>query len=140
MPANTLRRIKLARNIVDGFNSNRPINNIGAELVKVGYAKTTAYAKQKEILQSKDVQDELKRLGFDEYTAKSVVAEILTDRRVKPDSRLNAADKVFKVFGSYAPEKSISLSVSATAQLSDEELEKIAYGADKPENEALQAP
>ena len=56
------------------------------------------------------------------------------------DNRVNAADKVFKVFGSYAPEKSINLNVSATAQLSDEELEKIAYSENKPINEALQAP
>lgn len=59
------------------------------------------------------IQAELKILGFDENTAKKVVGEILTDDTIEPQHRLKASEQVFKVQGSYAPEKNINLNLDA---------------------------
>ena len=136
----SIRKRKLAHNIYRAFEENVPIKSIERELVKVGYAETTAGAKQKEILQSDEVQNELKALGFSEENAKRVVASILN--KGKEENRLRAADMVFKNFGSYAPERHLNLNIdSPLKELSIEELEQMAYNkAETKENEAPQAP
>lgn len=55
----------------------------------------------------------LKELGFDSNNAKRVVGEILNDQSIEPQHRLKASEQVFKVQGSYAPDKSINLNVDA---------------------------
>jgi len=105
----SFRQKKLAQAIVKG------IENGGKEtakdmLVKVGYAINTAEVKSKEIIEQKGVQEELAKLGFDPENAKRVVGEILNSG--EDPNRLKAADMIFKVNGSYAPEKSINVNVS----------------------------
>lgn len=80
----------------------------------------SADKKATEIIESKGTQKALQSLGFSEEGAKGVVEEILYHG--EDDSvRLRAATEVFKVFGSYAAEKSVSL----TANLNTEELKEI---------------
>jgi len=69
-------------------------------------------AREVNLAKPKMVKDYLTKIGFTESAAKEVVAELLHSQKVKPADRLAAADKVFKVLGTYAPEKSISLNLS----------------------------
>jgi phage terminase small subunit len=66
-----------------------------------------------ENLAKPSIQNELEILGFNENTAKRVVSEILTDDTIEPQHRLKASEQVFKVQGSYAPEKNINLNLDA---------------------------
>jgi len=68
-----------------------------------------------ENLQKPSIQEELKRLGFDTNNAKRVVSEILNSDQEKAADRLNAAEKVFKVHGDYAPEKTLNVNVEVEA-------------------------
>ncbi len=120
----TLRQKKLAHNIVENLSRDNPLNK--EELViSSGYAVKTAEGHAPDIIDQKGVQEELKALGFDEDTAKNVVANILTNEKVAPKDRLRAASEVFKVHGSYAPEKQISLNVDLTATEKVQEAAKL---------------
>ena len=108
----TLRQKKLANAIVGNLTAAKPLNK--QELVaSVGYSELSADKKATEIIDSKGTQAELHKLGFDEETAKNVVAEIL--QFGEDDSvRLRAASEVFKVFGTYAAEKTFNLTASSS--------------------------
>lgn len=100
----TLRQKKLAVAIVNNAASEEPLNK-GKLVESVGYSKITAETKPSDILEAKGVIEELKHLGFSEDAAKRVVGEILLDEAVEPKDRLKASELVFKVSGSFAPEK-----------------------------------
>lgn len=105
----TILQKRVARKIVEVAQSSEPIT--GGELVaSVGYG-LDMQRKPGEVLESQGVQEELGILGFTEAKAKEVVSVILGDTTEKADSRLKAADMVFKAFGTYAPEKQITLNV-----------------------------
>ncbi len=100
----TVRQKKIARLVVENATLDKPLN-AGQMLEKVSYGKISKQPSR--ILESKGVKEELRILGFTEDAAKSVVSEILNNKKVDPNARLKAADQVFKVHGTYAPEKSI---------------------------------
>ena len=100
----TERQKKLAEKIIENSKKDKP-DNKGVLLESVGYDKTTATKAPKRTFEQKGVKEELKARGFDEDSAKAVVKEILHNVEVKPDTRLRAAEQVFKVQGSYAAEK-----------------------------------
>lgn len=102
----TVRQKKLARLIVENATLDKPLNKKQL-VVSSGYTAVQAEAKQKEITESKGVKAELEILGFTEHAAMKVVDEIMNDKNVDPSARLKATDQVFKVRGTYAPEKSI---------------------------------
>jgi phage terminase small subunit len=98
----------------------------GTLAAKKAYAVTqnndnTAAVIAHENLSKPKIIDALHKLGFNEDNAKSVVAEILNNPLEEGSTRLNAADKVFKTFGTYAAEKVFNL----TANASVEELKEI---------------
>jgi len=107
----TLLQKELAQNIVKNAKRPKRLNKKDL-LVLSGYDVLTATHNPKPTLEANGVQEELEALGFDEDSAKKVVSEILLDRRVKPDTRINAAKEVFKVSGSYAPEKHVNYNVT----------------------------
>lgn len=108
----TILQKKLARNIVENLKSKTPKNK--QELVlSSGYSLNTATRQIPAVFEQKGVTDELKALGFDEYSAKKVVGKILLDEEVEPQHRLKAAEQVFKVYGSFAPDKNINLNLDA---------------------------
>lgn len=102
----TVRQKKLARVIVENAGLDKPLN-AGQMLEKVGYSKSMAKAKAGEMLESKGVKEELEVLGFTEEAAMKVVQEIMHNPEVDPSARLKATDQVFKVRGTYAPEKKL---------------------------------
>lgn len=108
----TIRQKKLAKAIVENAKADGK-KNAGQLLESVGYPKSTATTYPGKVIKQVGVQEELEALGFNEDGAKRVVEEILYDRRVKPDTRINAAKEVFKVSGSYAPDKTINLNLDA---------------------------
>lgn len=131
----TIRQKKLAQVIVENMNNETSLT-AGQMLEKVGYAKNVAEAKPGEIINSKGVQEELVILGFTEDKAKSVVAEILENKEAEPNARLKAADMIFKVKGSYAPEKSQHVEL----HLGSEELIKMAELLKSNDRERLFGP
>lgn len=112
----TLRQKKLAQNIIQNIKSKKGLNK--QELVvSSGYSEVTADRHASEVIEQPGVQNELKKLGFDEESAKQVVKEILSNSNEDSNVRLNAAKEVFKVFGTYAAEKTFNL--TATANVDD---------------------
>lgn len=103
----TPREQTLARNIV--ANAGR-VQNLKELLTSSGYSIGSAKTVGR-ILTQRGVQDELIRLGFNEQAAKARVAEILYHG--KDEHSLKASELIFKVFGSFAPEKSVNLNVFA---------------------------
>ncbi len=99
----TQRQKKLARLIVENASLDKPLNG-GRMLEKVGYSKNLVKQPGR-VLNADGVQEELEILGFTEANAKKVVQEIMLDEKADRPSRLKAADMVFKVQGTYAPEK-----------------------------------
>lgn len=104
----TIRQEKVARLIIENAKLDNPATG-GQMLEKVRYGKISKQPSR--VLKSKGVKAALKEYGFTEDNAKKVVSEILLNAKVKPDTRINAAKEVFKVQGSYAPEKSVSLNI-----------------------------
>lgn len=119
----TLLQKNLAREIVKNAKRKRPLNK--QELVVLGgYSTAVAEGKPQVILQQKGVQDELHELGFNEYSAKKVVREIMLSKKADGNARLKAADMVFKVHGSYAPEKRVTKNLNmALSDFDNETLE-----------------
>lgn len=113
------RQKKLAIEIVKNLKLDKP-KGIVSLVESVGYSKASAEKKSSEIVNSPGVQNELERMGFTEYNAKKVVTEIMNNPKAKDDSRLKASEMVFKVHGSYAAEKSITLNLDVTAESSEE--------------------
>lgn len=109
----TLLQKNLAQNIVKAAKSKKRVNKKEL-LVSAGYSEVTATATPGLILEQKGVKEELKALGFNEDRAKKVVAEILDDKYQDGAVRIAAAREVFKVFGTYAAEKSVNMNVTAS--------------------------
>lgn len=101
---------KLANEIIKDVKSRKPRNKRDL-LVSAGYDLVTAEASPGRTLDQKGVRQALNELGFSEEGAKKVVAKILYSDGAKDHDRLDAADKVFKVHGSYAPDKHLNVNV-----------------------------
>lgn len=100
----------LARNIVKNAKRAKPLNKQQL-IVSSGYSEITAKASPGIIIDQKGVKEELKILGFDEESAKKVVSEILNSEDAEHKDRLKAADMVFSVHGTYAPEKHLNVNI-----------------------------
>lgn len=112
------RQVKLADRIVQSI-ATKDSKSISALKKEVGYAEKTTSAEV-----PSETKKELTKFGFTESAAKRVVAEILSSPDAKDADRLAAADKVFKVFGTYAPEKQVNLNVQVNKN-EDPELRKL---------------
>ena len=124
----TLKQKNLAKGIIDNLHSNEP-KNAKELLVSVGYAEKTATHMPGRTIDQPGVKAELAKFGFSEEAAQEVVAEILLAGD-DDHSRLKAADMIFKVFGSYAPEKRQNLNVNVTKEPS-ERIKKLAEKLNK---------
>lgn len=113
-PRITPRQRKAAKIIYDIATGQRTdIQNTGDIVIEAGYAATIKDTPHK-VLENTGVQMALDELGFNELTAKNVVKQILTSNDAQDKDRLKAADMVFKVHGTYAAEKNVSLNIDAT--------------------------
>lgn len=107
----TLKQKRVARKIPKIIESGEPIT--GGELVaSAGYSEEMQ-RKPGQVLNSPGVQLELGKLGFTEDKAREVVGLILSDSTLKPEPRLKAAEMVFKVHGTFAPDKSVTINLDA---------------------------
>ena len=101
---------KLAHNIAKNSRAKKPLNKTQL-LESSGYSTITAKASANVILEQPGVIKELNTLGFNEESAKAVVSEIMLSKDSKARDRLTATEQVFKVHGTYAPEKRINANV-----------------------------
>lgn len=105
----TTKQKKLARALIDNVVADDPLNK--QQLVEsVGYSALTADRLATKVIGSRGVREELVLLGFNESTAKEVVAEILIGGE-NDTVKLKAAEIVFKVHGSFAPSKHLNVNV-----------------------------
>jgi len=121
----TLKQKRVARLIVENTNLDKPLN--AGQIVEKGRYGKGAMIHPNSVLESKGVKEELKILGFDEDSAKKVVAEILNNG--KEENRIRAAQEIFKVQGSYAPEKHLikgKVDFGKLEEANNEELKRIA--------------
>lgn len=131
----TIRQKKTAQRIVDNFSENKPLNKKDL-LVSIGYAETTARKEAKTILESKGVQEELSILGFSIEEADKVIANLLKNGE-KEETKIKAAQEIYKRLSAYAPEKSVNLNIN---RVEDNKLDvliaQIEDGLDNPEGTA----
>lgn len=110
MPKPSIRQMELAKEILLNIKrTGKAKKNKGQLVESVGYSKTVAMHKPGEVMEQVGVKEALKSFGFDEESAKAILTEIMTNPKEKGENRIKAAQEVFKVFGTYAPEKSIGL-------------------------------
>lgn len=107
----TTKQKKVAKLIVENLKVDKPLT--GGEIVESSGYGTSMKLYPGRILESEGVQEELKNYGFDPEKAKEVVAEILIAGE-NDTVKLKAADMIFKVHSTYAPEKSVSLNMNVT--------------------------
>ena len=88
------------------------IQNTGDIVIEAGYAATIKDTPHK-VLDNTGVHMALEEYGFNELAAKNVVKNILHSEDAAHKDRLKAADMVFKVHGTYAAEKHVSLNIDA---------------------------
>ena len=110
----TVKQKRVAELIVKNAGLDKPLN--GGELVANSGYGVSMRKNPQVILESEGVKEALEEFGFTEDNAKRVVSEILLDPKQKGETRINAAKEVFKVQGSYAPEKSVSLSIDVPSE------------------------
>lgn len=111
----SIRQRRVAKLIIENAKSVNPITDIEI-LKRSNYSTSTAETKSTKIIASNGVQEVLKESGFTEENAKKVVQSIMLNERTDPNARLKATDQVFKVQGSYAPEKSVNLNVEVSTE------------------------
>lgn len=89
----------------------------------------TASVIASENLDKPSIQDALEEAGFSEIKAKSVLAGILNSptiyEMVTPHDQIKAAQEVFKVMGTYAPEKSQSINLNIDRKLENADAEAL---------------
>lgn len=112
----TTKQKRVAKLIVENLTIDKPLTG-GQMLEKVGYSKGIAESPSR-VIESEGVQEELQILGFDPYEAKRVVAEILIGGE-NDTVKLKAADMIFKVHSTYAPEKSLNVNVNTEVGRAD---------------------
>ena len=102
----TIRQRKAAQLIVDTARGKTGLLT-DAEIVRAaGYKQSIEDAPAK-VLGNPGVLEALDDLGFNEDTAKKVIAKILNSNESKDENKIRAADLVFKVKGSYAADPNI---------------------------------
>lgn len=99
------------------------IKNTGDIVLEAGYAATVKEVPHK-ILDTSGVKEALSDIGFNPETAKKVVEQIMLDPTALHRDRLKASEMVFKVHGTYAAEK--HLSVNVNAEVNTERLTELA--------------
>ncbi len=102
------RAAKIMADIATGERTD--IKNTGDIVIEAGYAATVKEVPHK-VLDNSGVHMALEEYGFSEINAKRVVESILSSDKAAHKDRLKAADMVFKVHGTYAAEKHVSLNV-----------------------------
>lgn len=107
----TPRQRKLAEAIAVNSSKAKPLNK-SELLASAGYGVGTNRGSTARTIEQKGVQESLIEIGFTPNRAKVAVVEVLETG--DDNNRLRAADMIFKVHGSYAAEKNITVNVDAS--------------------------
>jgi Holliday junction resolvasome RuvABC DNA-binding subunit len=118
----TIRQRRIAKAIVDNLASGKQTAKV--ELLRQNGYGTSLQNNPKRVLESAGTIKALGELGFNPETAKKVVESIMLDESAMNKDRLKASDMVFKVHGTYAPDKHVSLNIDA--QVDDARLLELA--------------
>lgn len=105
----SVRQRRVAEIIIENSVVDKPLTN--GEIVEASGYGPSMKKNPQVVINSDGVQEALADAGFTEDNAKRVVSEILLNENVSPGHRLDAAKEVFKVRGSYAPEKSVTMNI-----------------------------
>lgn len=109
----TPRQRRVAKLMLDVAQGKRPdIKNQGQIVVEGGYSPAIEKSPH-DVLNTTGVTIALKELGFNPDGAKKVVESILYNENSADKDRLKASDMVFKVHGTYAPDKHVNVNVEA---------------------------
>ena len=122
---NYKKRLQLLSSGIPRLVVRKSLNYIRAQIIEFDKKgdKTVASANSRE----------LKKLGFDTDSAKSVIKDILSreidGKLISASDKINASREVFKVLGEYAPEKQII--AIGRIPLKNDEVEKIKKEAEE---------
>lgn len=104
----TILQRRLAKEIIKNVNRQKPLNK-KQMLVSAGYSESRATATPGYTLDQPGVTEALEEEGFTEENAKRVIKRILN--KGKEENQVRAADMIFKVHGTYAPERRVNLNI-----------------------------
>jgi hypothetical protein len=110
----TVKQKRVAKLIIENAALDKPLN--AGEIVEKSRYSKSMVIKPSVVINSEGVQEELKALGFTEENAMNVVTEIMLNGDVEPNARLKATDQVFKVRGTYAPEKKLNVNLDVNEE------------------------
>lgn len=117
MSVSTVKQMKLGHELAKDLRSKGKPRNKKELMVAAGYSQSTAEASPHVIFEQPGtinaIEVALESHGFTEVRAKTIVAEILEKSFAEDKDRLKAAELIFKVQGSFAAEKNITLTVKA---------------------------
>lgn len=111
----TPRQRRAAQLIMDSAMGKAPhIKSAGDIVIHAGYSATIKDS-PKDVLNNTGVHEALYQLGFNPENAKHVVSSIMNNPNSKDSDRLKATEQVFKVHGTYAESRSISVNIDVDA-------------------------
>ncbi len=96
--------------MVENLSRDKPLNKQDL-VISSGYAVKTAEGHAPDIMEQKGVLEALDDYGFNVETAKKVVGQILLEGE-NDNVKLKAGEMIFKVHGTFAPEKSVNLNIN----------------------------
>ncbi len=105
----TTKQKKVAQLIVENIAVDKPLTG-GQMLEKVGYSKGIAEYPSR-VIESAGVQDELKILGFSIEEADKTISHLLKHGE-KEETKIKAAQEIYKRLSGYAAEKHVNLNVN----------------------------
>ena len=97
-----IQRQRLVQNIINNQKTQR-YKNLVELMVASGFSRSYANSDGYLIIKDPRIQEQLVKFGFNELTAKAIITEIAFCG--EEGNRLKAAQEMFKVHGTYAPEK-----------------------------------
>lgn len=124
----TIRQRRVAELIVENATLDNPLT--GGEIVESSGYGVSMKKNPQVVLNSDGVKETLEEYGFTEGNAKMVVADIMLNEKVDAGARLKATDQVFKVQGSYAPEKSVNLNIEVPSEYREKSKQAISQFLD----------
>lgn len=131
----TTKQKKIAHLIVENIKLDKPLNG-GQMLEKVGYSPNLVKQPGR-VIESDGVKDELALLGFSVAEADKTVANLLKNAE-KEETKIKAAQEIYKRLSAYAPEKSVNLNVNRTdSSRLDAIIAHIEQQLDEPEGTTL---
>lgn len=104
------RHKQIAKALHDNMFVDQPLTKAKLLVEKGGYPATTVNSKVDSIITHPAVKQAMEENGFTVEAAKGVVTQIMFNSE-SDVARLKATDQVFKVLGTYAAERVVSLNL-----------------------------